>query len=197
MKNIKKISVLSFCLALLLAGCMTNKEYFQQIGIKEDGTFTAECVFAKNGKNPKTKADEVRYVTEKCSLNMEKIRNLASYCATKSHSTNKEFEDLMYKNRNSLNKNKLAANFKVNYDTEYKRLRDIALGDNIEVISSIDLSQINEDAARDYLLDNVDITKVDPFSLKSVPELLKNCDIVLLKKKSPYHQEKQFVDIWE
>jgi hypothetical protein len=103
----------------------------------------------------------------------------------------------MWKNRNSLNKNKLATNFKVNYDAEYKRLRDIALGDNIEVISSIDLSQINEDAARDYLLDSVDITKVDAFSLKSVPELLKNCDIVLLKKKSPYHQEKEHVDIWE
>jgi hypothetical protein len=98
-----------------------------------------KCVFAKNGKNPKTKADEIQYTTEKCSLNMEKIRNLASYCATKGHAANKEFEDLMYKNRNSLNKNKLAANFKVNYDAEYKRLRDIALGDNIEVISSIDL----------------------------------------------------------
>ncbi len=56
MKNVKKISALSFCSALLLTGCMTNQEHFQKIGLKEDGMFVAQCVFAKSVKNPKTNA---------------------------------------------------------------------------------------------------------------------------------------------
>ena len=104
-------------------------------------------------------------------MNLEKIRNLASYCATQNYLVTKEFNDLMWKNRNSLNKDKLANNFKINYDPEYKKLRDLAFTDDIEIISHIDLDSIDEDAALRYLMQNIDVTAVEAFSLSTLPEL--------------------------
>jgi hypothetical protein len=198
MKDIKNASILSLFLALSLVGCINKANYFNRMGLKSDGKINAECIFAKKIN------EEIKYTQERCILDIEKIRIATLYCVKKDKILREQFDEAIEKNKDSLNKDKIAQKLKNEndklIDLEYRKLRNEAINENIEIIRKIDLENIDEDEARDYLLhyDNLltDMTKIRSYSLKDIPSLLQECDKKLLKKTGPYHSSDDFVDLF-